>query len=61
MDFCIVEVDSGVIGGSKSREFVVLIECGEDMIVVCKNCDYVVNIEIVKCFKRFEFLNVFKA
>ncbi|NGP16253.1 proline--tRNA ligase, partial [Helicobacter pylori] len=49
------------IGGSKSREFVVLTECGEDTIVVCQNCDYAANIEIAKRSKRTEPLNVPKA
>lgn len=46
VDFKIVEADSGAIGGSGSKEFMVLAPCGEDTIVVCKNCDYGANIEI---------------
>ncbi|RVY47167.1 aminoacyl--tRNA ligase-related protein, partial [Helicobacter pylori] len=61
LDFRIVEADSGAIGGSKSKEFVVLTECGEDTIVVCQNCDYAANIEIAKRSKRPEPLNVPKA
>lgn len=61
LDFRIVEADSGAIGGSKSREFVVLTECGEDTIVVCQNCDYAANIEIAKRSKRPEPLSVPKA
>ncbi|AFI04583.1 proline--tRNA ligase [Helicobacter cetorum] len=61
LDFRIVEADSGAIGGNKSREFVVLTECGEDTIVVCQNCDYAANIEIAKRSKRLEPLNVPKA
>ncbi|AFI06244.1 proline--tRNA ligase [Helicobacter cetorum] len=61
LDFRIVEADSGAIGGNKSKEFVVLTECGEDTIVVCQNCDYAANIEIAKRSKRLEPLNVPKA
>lgn len=46
VDFKIVEADSGAIGGSGSKEFMVLAPCGEDTIVVCKNCEYGANIEI---------------
>lgn len=45
LDFRIVEADSGAIGGSGSREFMVLAECGEDTIVTCAKCDYASNIE----------------
>lgn len=45
LDFRIVEADSGAIGGSGSREFMVLAECGEDTIVTCSQCDYASNIE----------------
>ncbi len=46
--FRAVEADSGAIGGSKSKEFMVLTQNGEDEIVVCKNCDYAANIEAAK-------------
>lgn len=48
LDFRIVEADSGAIGGSGSREFMVLAECGEDTIVTCSSCDYASNIEAAK-------------
>ena len=48
LDFRIVEADSGAIGGSGSREFMVLAECGEDTIVTCSKCDYASNIEAAK-------------
>ncbi|RDU61204.1 proline--tRNA ligase [Helicobacter sp. MIT 14-3879] len=52
LQFRVVEADSGAIGGSGSREFMVLAECGEDTIVVCKNCDYASNIEAAKRVAR---------
>jgi len=45
LDFRVVEADSGAIGGSGSKEFMVLADSGEDTIVVCKNCEYGANIE----------------
>ena len=40
-----VEADTGAIGGSRSHEFQVLAESGEDAIVSCTNCDYAANLE----------------
>ncbi len=48
LDFRVVEADSGAIGGSGSKEFMVLAESGEDTLVVCKSCDYGANIEAAK-------------
>ena len=45
LEFKVVEADSGAIGGSGSKEFMVLAESGEDTIVVCDNCEYGANIE----------------
>ena len=45
LDFRAVEADSGAIGGSGSKEFMVLAEAGEDTICVCKECDYGANLE----------------
>ena len=48
LDFRVVEADSGAIGGSGSKEFMVLADSGEDTIVVCDSCDYGANIEAAK-------------
>lgn len=48
LNFRVVEADSGAIGGSGSKEFMVLAESGEDTIVVCSRCDYASNIEAAK-------------
>ena len=45
LEFRAVEADSGNIGGSFSHEFMVLAETGEDLIMVCDECDYASNIE----------------
>ncbi|GMB96129.1 proline--tRNA ligase [Helicobacter sp. NHP22-001] len=56
-----VEADSGAIGGSKSREFVLLAPCGEDTLVACASCAYVANVEVAKRAKRAEPDNVPQA
>jgi len=45
LDFRAVEADTGAIGGSKSHEFQVLADSGEDAIVACDTCDYAANVE----------------
>jgi prolyl-tRNA synthetase len=45
LEFRVVEADSGAIGGSGSKEFMVLADSGEDTIVVCPDCEYGANIE----------------
>lgn len=45
LDYRIVDADSGAIGGSGSKEFMVLADSGEDTIVICSKCDYAANIE----------------
>ncbi|SHO81351.1 Prolyl-tRNA synthetase, bacterial type [hydrothermal vent metagenome] len=46
LDFRIVEADSGAIGGSGSKEFMILADSGEDTIKVCENCSYGANVEV---------------
>ncbi|EJF06617.1 prolyl-tRNA synthetase, family II [Thiovulum sp. ES] len=48
LDFRVVDADSGVIGGSGSKEFMVLADSGEDTLVVCRHCSYGANIETAK-------------
>jgi prolyl-tRNA synthetase len=45
LEFRVVEADSGAIGGSGSKEFMILADSGEDTIVVCDSCEYGANIE----------------
>lgn len=47
LDVKCVVVDLGVIGGFNLVEFMVKLEVGEDDVVFCIECDYVVNIEKV--------------
>ena len=48
LDFRVVEADSGAIGGSGSREFMVLADSGEDTIAICNSCSYAANLEAAK-------------
>lgn len=48
LDFRAVEADSGAIGGSGSKEFMVLASNGEDDIICCNSCDYAANIEAAR-------------
>jgi prolyl-tRNA synthetase len=45
LSFRPVEADTGAIGGSRSHEFQVLAESGEDTLVACSACDYAANVE----------------
>lgn len=45
LDFRAVIADSGAIGGSGSKEFMVLANSGEDTICVCDSCAYGANLE----------------
>ncbi len=45
LNFCAVEADSGAIGGSGSREFMVLAQNGEDDILISERGDYAANVE----------------
>lgn len=48
LEFRIVEADSGAIGGSGSKELMVLADSGEDTLAVCDRCEYGANIEAAK-------------
>ncbi|WP_072680007.1 proline--tRNA ligase [Arcobacter sp. LA11] len=52
LEFRVVDADSGAIGGSGSKEFMVLANSGEDTIVVCPDCDYGANIEAATRAKK---------
>jgi prolyl-tRNA synthetase len=52
LKFVVVEADSGAMGGSKSQEFMVYTDAGEDLIVSCGDCDYASNME--KATSRLE-------
>ena len=50
LEFRIVWADSGEIGGSKSQEFHVIADSGEDAIAYCDSSDFASNIETAPTF-----------
>jgi prolyl-tRNA synthetase len=45
LSFVVVEADSGSMGGSRSQEFMVYTDAGEDLIASCAVCGYAANLE----------------
>jgi prolyl-tRNA synthetase len=45
LQFVMVDASSGAMGGSKSSEFMVYSEAGEDWIASCASCHYAANVE----------------
>ncbi len=45
LEYVIVEADSGAIGGSRSEEFMVTADTGEDALLTCAHCGYGANVE----------------
>lgn len=45
-----VKSDSGMMGGSMSHEYMLLVEAGEDSIVICEACNYRANMEAADNF-----------
>lgn len=54
LDFRPVEADTGAIGGSRSHEFQVLADTGEDSIVSCNKCGYTANVEKAELWRPTE-------
>lgn len=52
LDYRIVEADAGNIGGSKTNEFQVLADSGEDHLMVCDSCEFAANIEVAPARER---------
>jgi prolyl-tRNA synthetase len=55
LKFVAVEADSGAMGGSRSQEFMVYSDAGEDLIASCPECGYAANLE--KAVSRLEPVN----
>src|SRR5271169_5946617 len=45
LKYMVIDAHSGAMGGSKSQEFMVYTDAGEDLIVSCPNGDYAANLE----------------
>lgn len=49
LNYVVVKADTGVMGGLLSEEFQAVTDVGEDILVLCDECDYASNIEVSKC------------
>jgi len=59
LKFVAVEADSGAMGGSRSQEFMVYTDAGEDLIASCPACGYAANLE--KATSRLDPVNEMEA
>ncbi len=48
LDFIVVGADVGMMGGSKSEEFMAFSPNGEDTILICSGCGYAANQEVAR-------------
>jgi len=48
INYRIVKADTGVMGGILSEEFQAETDIGEDVLVLCNNCDFSSNLEVTK-------------
>lgn len=55
MDYKIVKADTGAMGGLLSEEFQAIADIGEDILVLCDDCDYASNYEISECITNKEY------
>lgn len=49
LEYVVVRADTGMMGGLLSEEFQAVTDVGEDVLVLCDNCDYASNIEVSSC------------
>ena len=52
LDYKVVRADTGAMGGLLSEEFQAVTDIGEDILVLCDNCDFSSNIEITPCISQ---------
>lgn len=49
LEYKIVRADTGVMGGLLSEEFQAVTDIGEDVLVLCDQCDFSSNLEVATC------------
>jgi prolyl-tRNA synthetase len=54
LDFVSVDASGGLMGTGESREFMAVVQGGEDLLALCKNCDYRANIQVAECKGEFK-------
>ena len=52
LSYKIVKASTGAMGGSLSEEFQAVTDIGEDVLVLCDNCDYASNLEVSECISN---------
>ena len=52
INYKLVRSDTGAMGGSLSEEYQAITDIGEDVIVLCHNCDYASNLEVSECITK---------
>lgn len=48
LKFVMADASGGLMGTGESREFMALVEGGEDLVVLCEQCDYRSNIQVAQ-------------
>lgn len=48
LDFVVVDASGGIMGTGESKEFMALVEGGEDRIMTCNGCDYKANLDVAE-------------
>jgi len=48
LDFVVVDASGGIMGTGESKEFMALVEGGEDRVMVCSACDFKANLDVTE-------------
>jgi prolyl-tRNA synthetase len=54
VNYKIVRADNGAMGGTLSEEYQAITDIGEDILVLCHDCDYASNLEIAETISSLE-------
>lgn len=54
LDYTVVTADTGAMGGLLSEEFQAITDTGEDILVLCDNCNYSSNLEVSQTVSKSE-------
>ena len=54
LDFVSVDASGGLMGTGESKEFMAVVEGGEDLLALCKNCEHRANIQVAECKGEFK-------
>ncbi len=57
LEFVIVEASGGLMGTGESREFMAIVDDGDDQLVLCTKCNYRANLQIAQSRGRHESFN----